>query len=80
MAEKESGLKLVQELAMNRQDPPSRYLLSKENHPINGSLPGCSIPVIDLSHLSKSDGEDELAKLLSAAKSWGLFLVCSKKN
>lgn len=80
MAEKDSGLKLVQDLAMNGQDPPSRYLLSKENYSINGSLPGCSIPVVDLSRLSKSDGEDESAKLLSAAKSWGLFLVSSKKN
>jgi isopenicillin N synthase-like dioxygenase len=75
MAEKYSQLRLVQELAMNSQDPPSRYSLSEEKYPTAASLPPSSVPVIDLSSLSKSDGEDELAQLFSAAKSWGLFLV-----
>jgi hypothetical protein len=80
MEEMNSGLKLVQELAMKGQDPPSRYVLSEENYPVGASLPPSLIPIIDLSRLSISNGEDESAKLLSAANSWGLFLVSSKKK
>ncbi|KAJ3695513.1 hypothetical protein LUZ60_000890 [Juncus effusus] len=68
---------LAQELAVNGRDPPSRYILKDQNHPISisSAQPSSPIPVIDLSRLSRPDGGDELAKLRSALESWGLFLL-----
>lgn len=79
----EIGPRLVQELAMNDRDVPSCYIQSDNDndrqlnapHPQQPSSPS-SVPVIDLDHLSRSDGADEVAfKFRSALQSWGLFLV-----
>ncbi|KAL6606740.1 hypothetical protein ACP70R_042393 [Stipagrostis hirtigluma subsp. patula] len=70
---------LVQEVAAREQQPPSRYVLPEQYHPISPAV-GVDmpehIPVIDLSRLMASDSrDDENTKLRSALQSWGLFLV-----
>ncbi|KAL5697844.1 hypothetical protein ACHQM5_028954 [Ranunculus cassubicifolius] len=68
--------KHVQELSINGDQPPPRYILKEiDNAPINTSL-SSSIPIIDLHLLSSSSAEvkdKELHKLKLALSSWGLF-------
>jgi hypothetical protein len=70
---------IVQELAAGVHEPPSQYMVGEKDRPaIAGSDMPEPIPVVDLSRLSASNGEDsagELAKLRSALEDWGLFLV-----
>ncbi|BAF18872.1 hypothetical protein OsI_21889 [Oryza sativa Indica Group] len=69
---------IVQELAAGVHEPPSQYMVGEKDRPaIAGSDMPEPIPVVDLSRLSASNGEDsagELAKLRSALEDWGLFL------
>uniref|UniRef100_K3Y147 Fe2OG dioxygenase domain-containing protein n=1 Tax=Setaria italica TaxID=4555 RepID=K3Y147_SETIT len=71
----------VQELAATVQEPPSRYLVPKqEQDRLSDQLTGAElpepVPTIDLRRLLAPDGDDEeAAKLRSALQSWGFFLV-----
>lgn len=71
----------MQELAATVQEPPSRYLVPKqEQDRLSDQLTGAElpepVPTIDLGRLLAPDGDDEeAAKLRSALQSWGFFLV-----
>lgn len=69
--------KHVQELSLNGDEPPPRYIRKDKDQyaPVNDSI-SSGIPVIDLRLLSSSSEEvkeQELAKLKSALSSWGFF-------
>ncbi|MCL7044142.1 hypothetical protein MKW94_004497 [Papaver nudicaule] len=73
-------LKNVQELAIDGEKPPPRYLRKDGDFKENKQVPAqesLSVPIIDISCLSpnpsSSDKEDEMEKLKSALSSWGLF-------
>ncbi|KAI3956797.1 hypothetical protein MKX01_027982 [Papaver californicum] len=74
-------LKNVQELAIDGEEPPPRYIRKDGDHkekkqqvPADESL---SVPVIDVSRLlptsSSRDKEDEMEKFKSVLNSWGMF-------
>ncbi|KAK9146380.1 hypothetical protein Sjap_006283 [Stephania japonica] len=72
-------VKHVQELAINGDEPPQRYVHKDRDNeaPVDTSL-SSSVPIIDL-HLissptsSTQQKQDEIEKLKSALTSWGLF-------
>ncbi|KAK9083225.1 hypothetical protein Scep_029696 [Stephania cephalantha] len=72
-------VKHVQELAINGDEPPQRYIRKDKGNeaPVDTSL-SSSVPIIDL-HLissptsSTQQKQDEIEKLKSALTSWGLF-------
>ncbi|KAF8393131.1 hypothetical protein HHK36_021372 [Tetracentron sinense] len=70
--------KLVQELAINGEEPPPRYFFRDgKDAPIKASPLLSSIPIINLGLLSSSSSSpsanEELEKLRSALSSWGCF-------
>ncbi|KAJ9141036.1 hypothetical protein P3X46_031619 [Hevea brasiliensis] len=65
----ESLSKYVQEMSIDGDEPPPRYIVKEFPNP---SPPSASIPVIDLSLLSSAE---VLGKLKSALSSWGCFQV-----
>ncbi|KAF8393132.1 hypothetical protein HHK36_021373 [Tetracentron sinense] len=69
--------KLVQELAINGDEPPPRYFFKDgKDEPIKASPLLSSIPIIDLGLLSSSSSpstKEELEKLRSALSTWGCF-------
>ncbi|KAL6861220.1 hypothetical protein ACP4OV_016920 [Aristida adscensionis] len=75
---------IVQEVAANAPEPPSRYVILAEDrvaadHQLAGAAMPEPVPTIDLRRLLASDGdgaaEEEAAKLRSALQTWGYFLV-----
>ncbi len=72
---------VVQELAADGRDPPSRYVAREDDRPIHNSSkappppPRSAVPVVDLQRVSKSDGGDEADELRAALESWVLFHV-----
>ncbi|KAK9083226.1 hypothetical protein Scep_029697 [Stephania cephalantha] len=71
--------KHVQELAINGDEPPQRYIRKDRDReaPIDPSL-SSSVPIIDLHLISSPNSstqqkQDEIGKLKSALTSWGLF-------
>lgn len=74
--------KNVQEMSINGDEPPARYIVKDGSlGPATSSSPLVPIPVIDLSLLSLSSSlsskeeVDELEKLKSALGTWGCFQV-----
>ncbi|KAL6898022.1 hypothetical protein ACP4OV_006618 [Aristida adscensionis] len=69
---------IVQELAADVQEPPSRYVVREKDRPAvaDATMPE-PIPIVDLGRLSAAGdhGADELAKLQAALLKWGLFLA-----
>ncbi|RZC80878.1 hypothetical protein C5167_043453 [Papaver somniferum] len=73
-------LKNVQELAIDGEEPPPRYIRKDSDHKEKKQVPAhesLSVPIIDVSRLlpasSGREKEDEMEKLKSALNSWGLF-------
>ncbi|MCL7024534.1 hypothetical protein MKW94_023372, partial [Papaver nudicaule] len=73
-------LKNVQELAIDGEEPPPRYVRKEGDHKEKKEVPAyesLSVPVIDFSRFSPASSsrekEDEMEKLKSALSSWGLF-------
>ncbi|OVA05857.1 Isopenicillin N synthase [Macleaya cordata] len=77
--EQQRLVKRVQELAINKKEPPSRYIRKPDNEQKQGPADdplSYSIPIINLSRLLSSfirEKEEEMEKLRSALSSWGLF-------
>ncbi|KAI3975802.1 hypothetical protein MKX01_023228 [Papaver californicum] len=73
-------LKNVQELAIDGEEPPPRYIRRDGDHKEKKQVAAhesLSVPIIDVSRLlptsSRREKENEMEKLKSALNSWGLF-------
>lgn len=71
-------LKHVQELAVDCNTPPRRYIHKRSDEDINVNPPVIDISVIDLDCIQSSSpsAEKELEKLRTCLASCGCFQVC----
>lgn len=73
--------KTAQQMAMDRDQPPSKYIFNNTAKfgPLETSPPFAPVPVIDISRLHSSskqvDQQTELDKLRLALTAWGCFQV-----